>query len=165
MGSGKSSVGSELASKLNRKLVDLDDYIQKKESSSISKIFSEKGEIYFRKIERAYLEQILLENNDIILSTGGGTPCYGDTMQFLIENKSLKTVYLQTSLDLLTDRLQKEKDKRPVIAHLKTKEDLNDFIRKHLFERSYYYNQSSEKINTDTLSITEITDSIIEKLL
>jgi shikimate kinase len=98
-----------------------------------------------------------------VLATGGGTPCYGDSMMFLSSQKDVKTIYLKASLDILTARLEEEKEHRPLLAHLKTKEDFNDFIRKHLFERSFYYNQSNFIIdNNDT--VAETLEKIILKL-
>ena len=75
MGSGKTEIGSRISQKLGMKFIDLDQYIEKKEDSSITKIFEKKGDIYFRKIESKYLHEIIKKDN-IILSLGGGTPCY-----------------------------------------------------------------------------------------
>lgn len=164
MGSGKSSIGKQLASILGFKYFDLDSYIELKEAKTVSELFLTKGEIYFRKVERLYLEEVLLENKNFVLSTGGGTPCYGNTMQYITTFEGSTTVYLQTSLEVLTQRLMQEKDKRPIISHIETQEVLNDFIRKHLFERSFYYNQASVKIKTDGKKVSNIVDSIIETL-
>lgn len=160
MGSGKSEVGRQLAAFLNYKFIDLDQAIAKETGSSISKLFLTKGELYFRKIERKMVEKILSDNSDLILATGGGTPCYGDMVQFLKSLAATTTVYLKTSNEELTQRLFSEKNKRPLIAHLNTELLLNDFIKKHLFERSYYYNQSDLKITTDHRSIATIVADI-----
>ncbi len=80
MGSGKSSVGKKLAEVLGISFMDLDDEIEKREHISIQKIFSKKGEIYFRKIEKEVLQTILIKRDSFVLATGGGTPCYADSM-------------------------------------------------------------------------------------
>jgi len=163
MGAGKSSVGKKLSEVLGFDYLDLDDYIQEKEGKSIKEIFSTKGEIYFRKIESKYLNEIISKSNSVI-SLGGGTPCYGNNMKHIKESKNTSSVYLKSSIISLTDRLLLEKDKRPLISHLKSKEELQEFIGKHLFERSAYYNLSDITINTDQNSIDEVVESIVLKL-
>lgn len=165
MGSGKSSIGKELAEVLKIPFRDLDDEIEKTENSSISRIFSEKGEIYFRTVENKTLKKLLLQAESFVLATGGGTPCYGDSMTFMTEKEDVRTVYLKTPLDILTSRLFLDKENRPLLAHLKTEEDLNDFIRKHLFERVYYYNQSNYVIENNDENIEDIVETIVSKLL
>ena len=75
MGSGKTEIGAKLSKKLRMKYIDVDKYIEDHEGFSITKLFENKGDINFRKIESKYLHQIIKEDN-IILSLGGGTPCY-----------------------------------------------------------------------------------------
>ena len=164
MGSGKTSVGKHLASKLNFLFYDLDKEIETRVGQSIAQIFSEKGEIYFRKIESELVRSITHSKEKLILATGGGTPCYGDTMKNLLSCDNVITIYLKTSLQILTDRLYKEKSERPLIAHITTRDVLNDFIRKHLFERSHYYYRALITINVDELSVSEISEAIILKL-
>lgn len=162
MGSGKSAVGQRLASKFKFPFIDLDREIEIMEERTISEIFSEKGEIYFRKAELKMLKEILGKENNLILATGGGTPCYSNVMELINSNKDCITVYLNTSLNTLADRLFIEKSKRPLISHLSTQEELNDFVAKHLFERSFYYNQSLKKVITDGLTLEEVVESIIQ---
>ncbi len=164
MGSGKSSVAKELALHLEVQHIDLDSYIERSEGLTVNEIFREKGEIYFRKKERFYLEEIFKNKQPLILSLGGGTPCYGDTMNLINQTPDLTSIYLSANVNTLTERLFKEKENRPLISHLDTREDLNDFIRKHLFERSYFYNQAKMIVKTDGKSITEIMDEIKQKL-
>lgn len=163
MGSGKSSVGKKLAEILKIPFKDMDTEIEKQESSSISEIFSKKGEIYFRTIENKILKKLISQPESFVLATGGGTPCYGDSMALMVK-EGVMTVYLRTPLDVLTSRLFLEKEKRPLLAHLKTEEDLNDFIRKHLFERAYYYNQSKFVIENKAENIEETLEKIVLKL-
>ena len=76
MASGKSTIGRILADKLNYSFIDLDDYIEEKEQTSVSEIFKSKGEIYFRKLETTSLQALLNNKDNLVLSLGGGTPCY-----------------------------------------------------------------------------------------
>ncbi len=164
MGSGKSTIGKLLAADFNTDFIDLDHEIEKTEGVSISELFKKKGEIYFRKSERKLLEKILCENFDGIVSLGGGTPCYGDNLDLIKENKEATSVYLKMSVQKLTDRLFAEKDHRPLISHLEQKEQLEEFIRKHLFERGFYYNQSDLIINCDDKNPAEIVTEISDRL-
>jgi len=165
MGSGKSTIGKQLANLLNLQFKDLDDEIERVEKQPIEEIFSNKGEIYFRKKEIEVLKLVLNKNSNIILATGGGTPCFGNTMEYLKSDNEIITIYLKATIDSLVNRLYKERKKRPLIAHIESKEELKDFISKHLFERSYYYNLASIKVNTDNLSVEEISEEIKRKIL
>ncbi len=164
MGSGKSLVGKLLASKINFPFKDLDQEVETVEEKNISQIFSEKGEIYFRKKERTILKSILDTEKNLVLATGGGTPCYSDVMNLLLSSKKIMTIYLISSFETLTERIYNEKNNRPLISHITTKNELKDFIAKHLFERSQYYNQASKTVNTDGLTVEEVVSKIIQKL-
>lgn len=164
MGSGKSSTAQILAKKLNAKWLDLDTIIAEKEKKSITELFRTKGEIYFRKLEATSLQEILAQKNNAVISIGGGTPCYGNNLKFIQETPNTVIIYLNTSIDTLTERLFKERKSRPLIAHLQTKEALNDFIRKHLFERSFFYNQADMQVKNDGKSPEETADEIYNKL-
>ncbi len=164
MGSGKSSIGKKLATVLGFPFTDLDSEIEKQEGCSVSDIFSKKGEIYFRKIENAVLKHTLSQTGNMVLATGGGTPCYAESILFITEQKEVVAVYLKTPLNVLCKRLFAEKSKRPLIAHLKSEEELNDFIRKHLFERAFYYNQANLIIENGPENIDDTVEKIILKL-
>lgn len=164
MGSGKSTIGRKLSKILNFELIDLDDYIEKKEQLTIPQIFEAKGEIYFRKKEHTYLKELLGLTN-VILSLGGGTPCYGGNMDAILSAAEVHSIYLKSSITNLVERLRLEKSQRPLIAHLQTDEDLTEFIGKHLFERSFYYSQSHQTILTDGKTIEAITEEIVASLV
>jgi shikimate kinase len=164
MGSGKSQVGRLLASKLGLVFFDLDDQIEKNQQKSIKKIFSEKGEIFFRKKENEVLKELLNAPENFILSLGGGTPCYADNLEILKNNKEVRLIYLKVELNELTKRLFNEKEKRPLISGQESRESLNDFIRKHLFERQYYYLQSDIILDVSELSIEETVNSLVKQL-
>ncbi len=164
MGSGKSTIGQKLSEILKFECIDLDDYIQKMEQLTISQIFERRGEIYFRKIEHTYLKELLGRNN-IILSLGGGTPCYGSNMDAILNTEVAHSIYLKSSIPNLVNRLRSEKSQRPLISHLQTDEELTEFIGKHLFERSYYYSQSHQTLLTDGKTIEAITEEIVASLV
>ena len=165
MGSGKSYIGRKLARELNYGYLDLDDYLEQKEKKTISEIFSDHGEIYFRKKESAYIKELLDGNKNYVISLGGGTPCFAGNMEAIKNADHTKSIYLKTGIKTLLDRLYEEKEHRPLIAHLKEKDDLEDFIRKHLFERSFYYNQADIIINTDDYPVDKILSDLKEKIL
>ena len=164
MGSGKSAVGSQLKKEINVTYCDLDHYIEKQLQESINSIFKTKGELYFRKMERHYLEKVLRTNSPLILSIGGGTPCYYDTMQYLNTLKNSKTIYLNTSVLELSNRLFEEQSSRPLLKHLKSLKDFQEFIGKHMFERSFFYNQANVSIKTDKKTISEVSTLIKAEL-
>lgn len=157
MGCGKSTIGKKLSEYFNCKSIDLDEFIISQEKTTIKEIFSEKGEIYFRKKENLYLKKIL-EKKNFILSLGGGTPAYYNNMG-LINDKSL-SFYLKMSPIELASRLIHEKDHRPIIAHLKN-EEIKEFISRHLYERSFYYEKAQYKIACNQKSIEDICNEII----
>ena len=139
MASGKSAVGRCLAEKLDLQFVDLDDFIEEGEQMSISKIFSEKGEIYFRKKEGEYLEILLKKEKNLLISSGGGTPCYGNNLN-LINNKAI-SIYLNASIQTIFERLKNETSQRPLVSTIGT-DNLKEYIAKHLFERRDFYEKS-----------------------
>lgn len=163
MGCGKSTVGELLANKISYNFIDFDKYLEDVMGMTILETFKQKGEIFFRKQENLHLNN-LLDLDNYVVALGGGTPCYGDNMSRLIDAKNAKVIYLKTSVDTLTDRLYNERTNRPLISHLENKKVLNDFIRKHLFERNYYYNQAHAAINIDELTPQEVADKLVELL-
>jgi shikimate kinase len=158
MASGKSTIGKELAKKLYINFIDLDDYIEDKEKMSISAIFKQKGEIYFRRIEHIYLKEILSSDEKFVLSLGGGTPCYANNIAF-INNADAVSFYLKTSIKTLVERLVKEKSRRPLVADLDD-EQITEFVAKHLFERRFYYEQAKFVVHIDNKLITDVVTEI-----
>ena len=159
MGCGKSIIGNLLAEQLDITYVDLDSFLEEQEKATVKEIFDTKGELYFRKKERAYLEILLDQQDPIILSLGGGTPCYYNNMDYILDSKAI-SIYLKASLKTLTDRLTLEKTSRPLISHLESDEDLTEFIGKHLFERLSFYGKAGHLVAVDDLSLSEIVSKI-----
>ena len=158
MGSGKSTLGQELAKKLNFNFLDLDNYIENKYNSSISDIFDNHGEIYFRKIESDCVREICEKDENLVFSLGGGTPCYGKTMTYLL-NSSVISVYLKGSISTIFNRLLIDKNKRPLISKI-DENNLKEFIAKHLFERSSFYNKANHIVNIDSTTTKQLVDRL-----
>lgn len=136
MGSGKTTVGKQLAQTLGQPFIDLDQSIEQGERTTIAAIFSATGEAGFRGLERRYLKKITSEHPNFVLSTGGGTPCFNDNMDFMRQEGVV--VYLKMDVASLVYRLLHAKDERPLVAG-KSELELHNFVRQHLEERSAYY--------------------------
>lgn len=163
MGCGKSTLGNPLAKRLDFEFLDLDDFIEQQENQSITQLFENKGEIKFRAIERLALESLCRTQNNMVLALGGGTPCYGDTMPYLVKHPNVFTIYLKTSIQSLFDRLIVDQSKRPLIAHL-PQGQLTEFIAKHVFERSKFYSQAQLIMNTENKTVETLISEIVEEL-
>ena len=154
MGSGKTTIASELSNILNLPHVDTDKEIQKKTSHTIDEIFKNFDEIYFRKIEKDILTSI---KGNKIVSTGGGLPTYSDNMKYIKKNG--KSIYLKTPIQILHNRLKKSSDNRPLIQNIKNS-DLIKFIKKQIKQREYFYKQANYILETKDLSKEEILRKI-----
>ena len=162
MGSGKSVLSKKIAQQLEISAVELDEIIENECGMSIAEIFSTKGELFFRKQEHQLFKELLNKNESLIISTGGGTPCYFNNHE-LLSSEDVVSIYLRASIDTLYNRLLKAKQKRPLIANLED-DEIKEFIAKHLFDRSFYYNQATFKVNVDDKSIDEIVNEITSLL-
>ena len=162
MGSGKSTIGKLLASDIGIPFRDLDTVIETSLNTSIPSIFEEKGEIFFRKKEAEILNDLLQTPREMVLATGGGTPCYGDNLRWMLSNGS-HVVYLQYSVPELEKRLKLQREERPLISHI-SDHDLGEFIGKHLLERAPFYTQATIVIKADGKSPEELVGEIKEVL-
>jgi Shikimate kinase len=162
MGSGKTTIGKTLSKKLNLDFYDLDTLVIEKKNDSICNIFKEKGEFYFRNREHFILKKILKQKNKYVLSVGGGTPCFYNNIYLL--NKYSNTFYLKADSYTLFQRLLSEKNTRPLISHL-SKNELFQFIIKHLFRRAYFYEKSLKKVNVCKKSKHDVVQEIIRFII
>lgn len=162
MGCGKSSIGKELSENMQMPYIDLDDFIEEKEGKTVQEIFKTRGELFFRKLETKSLKELLSLYKNAVVSLGGGTPCYGNNLQ-IIHQYTAHDFYLKANIDTLTARLLSEKSHRPLIKEIKD-EEIPEFIRKHLFERNFYYMKANHMITVDDKTKTEIALEIQEKL-
>jgi shikimate kinase len=153
MGSGKTHWGRLLSKKLGLAFYDLDTVIVDQEKKSVSDIFAEKGEEYFRYKETEALDRIAGEENGFILSCGGGTPCFFNNIEFM--KKSGKVIWLNTSIDVLTQRLLRERKSRPLIREV-DESDLGRYIVRKLSERRMYYQQADVTVNEESITLDEL---------
>lgn len=160
MGSGKTTAGKKLASRLKWQFIDLDREIELRAGKSINDIFSSEGEDHFRKIESKTLTEIKPALNAVI-STGGGTPCYGKNMDFMISTGIV--VYLRMTPFQLKNRLEREAATRPLIKDIGNDELLR-FISDKLIEREKYYHRATLVVNGIDLDIEVLGDKIKEML-
>lgn len=160
MGVGKTSLAKKIANKVGISCYDLDEIIEKNENSTIESIFNNKGEVYFRKIEHQLFKDFIEKEDNFILSLGGGTPCYANNHIFL-QNEGIISIYLKASINTLTEKLKNKREKRPLIKDLDINE-LQEYIAKHLFDRSFYYQQAKITIIVDEKSKKEVVKEILK---
>jgi shikimate kinase len=157
MGSGKTYWGQQLSKKLNIPFFDMDEQIVNSEGRSINEIFDKFGEEYFRLKEKGVLKTITEANPTFVMACGGGSPCYFNNIDYM--NQSGTTVWLNTSLNVLFQRLLNEKEKRPLLKELSDSQ-LRSFIIKKFSDRKIYYEQAEVVIDDEEISL----DHFIEKL-
>ena len=162
MGCGKSTIAQNLSKITEIPFLDLDVCIEKKANLSIKEIFEQHGEIYFRKLEHEMFLELLQSPENYIIGLGGGTPCYANN-HLLLQNQDLVSVYLKASIDTLYNRLVHNKSKRPLIADM-NEEEMKEFIAKHLFDRSFYYNHAQFKVVVDDKTVEETVEDILKIL-
>ncbi len=139
MGSGKTTFGKKLASKLDLPFIDSDLEISMNENKSINELFAEDGEDYFRDLESTFIQNLMKSDQDFVLSTGGGLPCFKDNMEVL--NQLGTTIYLEMSPQALLKRLENGLDDRPLLKDL-TENELLTYISQKLEERTPYYQKA-----------------------
>ncbi|GAE14825.1 Shikimate kinase [Bacteroides pyogenes] len=161
MGAGKTTLGKALARRLSVPFVDLDWYIEERFHKTVGELFAGRGEKAFRELEKKMLHEVA-EFEDVIISTGGGTPCFFDNMDFM--NKVGKTVFLKVHPDVLFGRLRVAKQQRPILRE-KTDEELKDFIVRALEERKPFYTRAKHVFDADELDNRRQIKKAVEQLL
>lgn len=157
MGAGKTTLGKALAQELNLQFYDLDWYIEERYHKTIAQIFAERGEDGFREIERNMLHETA-EFENIVLSCGGGTPCFFDNMAYM--NRQAKTVYLKATPEILTQHLRMSKTERPLLKGKKD-EELIQYISTSLETRTPYYSRAHYTFDVTLLDNSEnIKDAV-----
>jgi len=157
MGCGKSHWGRQLSQKLQIPYFDLDEKIEEQEGKTITEIFANEGEEYFRLLEKDVLHLLTESHETFVMATGGGTPCFYNTIDYL--NARGTTVWINCSVDCLFQRLKKEKEKRPLIRSISDAE-LRTYIIKKYSTRKIYYRKAKLIITEDDVSLDELVDSI-----
>lgn len=157
MGSGKSTFGSALADSLGIQWIDLDDEFESRYKIAIADFFVKYGESTFRELEHKLLSEIS-HRSDIVVSTGGGAPCYFDNMKLM--NQSGVTVYLSASPELLISRIENSARKRPVFQQMKG-ENFKENLTRHLESRKPFYSLATFTIDAANPDIEGIRTLIL----
>lgn len=157
MGSGKTYWGEQLSQKLGIPFFDLDEQITSHEGKPVTEIFASEGEEYFRLLEKDVLHIIAESHESFVMACGGGTPCYFNNIDYM--NLSGITIWINSPLETLYQRLINEKKHRPLIKEL-TDEQLKGYIIKKFADRKIYFEQAGIIIDEEPVQL----DSLIEKL-
>jgi len=157
MGSGKTHWGKILSRHTGLPYFDLDEVIVAAENKSVQQIFHDKGEEYFRVKEQEVLEALAEDHTDVIISTGGGTPCFFNNIDFMKQQG--KVIWLNTSVNVLLERLLKQKHSRPLIKNI-SDSDLKSFIVKKLQDRKIYYGQADVMLHEENITLDSLLKSI-----
>ncbi len=160
MGAGKTSIGRKLALALGLQFYDLDWYIEMRYHTRVADIFKEHGEEHFRDLERRMLHEVA-EFENVIISCGGGTPCFYDNMEYL--NQQGDTVYLKADPEVLAMHLRMGKVERPLIQG-KSPEDLEQYIKESLHEREPYYKKAKHIIDVSLMDNYEKISVTVDTL-
>ena len=160
MGAGKTTVGKALAKELRMPFYDLDWYIESRMHKTVKAIFDERGEAGFRKIEHNMLHEVA-EFEDIIISCGGGTPCFFDNIDYM--NRQGETVYLKAMPEVLYGHLKMGKTVRPLLLN-KTADEVQVFIREQLAQREPYYSKAKHVLDVNLLDDYEKIKISVEQL-
>jgi shikimate kinase len=158
MGSGKSHWGRLLSDSMQVPFYDLDDEIVQRAGKTVTEIFSDLGEEQFREMEKYILEELTERHEELVVSCGGGTPCFFGNIDFMKAHG--KVIWLNTSVDTLVNRLMREKNHRPLLRDIPNAE-LKTVITKKLHDRKLYYKQANLSLAEETLSLEQIQSAIL----
>lgn len=160
MGAGKTTVGKALSKELGIPFYDLDWYIESRMRKTVPQLFAERGEEGFRKIEYNMLHEVA-EFEDVVISCGGGTPCFFDNIDYL--NGQGQVVYLKASPEVLYKHLMMGKTERPLLKG-KSSEELITFIREQLDKREAFYSKAQYVLDVDLMDDCEKIKITVERL-
>ncbi len=157
MGSGKTHWGRLLSEKLGIRFFDLDEAVTEQAGKSIPEIFAAEGEEKFRMMEKDVLHIITESHESFVMACGGGSPCYFNNIDYM--NKAGTTVWINAPLDVLHQRLMKEKDKRPLIKEIPD-DQLRNFIGKKFSDRKIYYEQADVTMDEEPVQLEKLIEKI-----
>lgn len=154
MGSGKSHWAQKISAAYGIEWVDLDAEIENKTMMTIREIFETEGEEWFRKKEQEVLHELTAIKN-MVIATGGGAPCFHGNMEWM--NKHGITIWIDETVEVLAERLTKEKDHRPLIKSL-SDDELHNFLTKKLAERTPYYSQATHRLQGNKIALRSFAE-------
>jgi shikimate kinase len=160
MGAGKTTIGKALSKEIDIPFYDLDWYIESRMRKTVKQIFDEKGEEGFRKIEHTMLHEVA-EFENVIISCGGGTPCFFDNMDYM--NQQGETIYLKATPEVLYGHLKMGKTVRPLLLN-KTPEEVQVFIKEQLKAREPYYSKAKYTLDVNLMDNYEKIKISVQKL-
>lgn len=152
MAAGKSKLGKQLAKKLSREFVDLDQRIEERVGKTIPDLFADEGEEYFRKLESDLLHEIKA-NDQYVIALGGGTPCNQSNLQHIKESGI--SIYLQVEAAVLIGRLRQKMGERPLVSGLDD-DGISDFVNQLLGKREQYYLKADHCIQSNNPKVSDI---------
>lgn len=155
-GSGKSTLGRQLAAALRLPFVDLDDAIIEQAGQSIAEIFQEKGEVYFRQLESDTLKQLADSKDDFVMATGGGAPCFHEGMEVI--NNAGTSIYLDVSVSTLISRTKKNSD-RPLLSG-----DAERKLEALYASRHSIYNCAVIKVQSENIVLNDLLTALKAKM-
>lgn len=161
-GSGKTTIGKELAKILNIPFQDTDDIICRQQGKTIDEIFNMQGESYFRELEREVLHELLTENKSSIISTGGGLPCFFDNIDQI--NKKGTSIFLNVLPETIVQRLWNQEDHNRPMVKGKSKEELLKFLIEKSNERIQFYSKATLILEGDDISAEKIAGRLNQSL-
>jgi shikimate kinase len=157
MGSGKTHWGKLVSEKLRIPFFDLDEQITSHEGKPIPEIFETNGEEYFRLLEKDILHIISESHDNFVMACGGGTPCFYNNIDFM--NNQGTTVWINSPIEILFQRLIKERENRPLLKNL-SNEQVKGFIIKKFSDRKIYYEQADIVIDEDPVKLENVVSKI-----
>lgn len=155
-GSGKTTLGKELAKSLHYSFVDMDQEIEKSSRKSINEIFEQDGEEEFRDLEQDILHEVSTGKN-LVISTGGGAPCFFDNMAFI--NRSGLSIFIDVPSEELFKRMEGNTETRPMFKE-KSQEEIASEIKEKHATRLPFYSQAQLTISGDNIQLNNLLDKL-----
>ncbi len=157
MGVGKTKIAKQLAKKIGWQVIDTDEHIEGEYGKKISQIFADDGKDAFRKMERNVIEQ-LSKRSGVVISTGGGLPCFFDNSRFMKDNGL--TIWLDGGINFLASRLFESKQNRPLLSNIDSKQELTEALNAIYKERLAYYKKAHWKVDALNLNLNELVQKL-----
>ena len=156
MGCGKSTVGRRMTEVLKRRFMDTDARIEECQGMTISEIFKLKGELYFRDLETKVLRELLEEDNEYVISVGGGMPLREENRELL--RKLGKVIYLKATPETIYNRIKGD-TARPLLQTADPKARITEML---IDREEKYLAAAHDIVIVDGKDVSEVVDEIVE---